>query len=203
MYTLTLEAFGDELMKLAAERLSPKDKKRSNKIYADLVKLSPIKVKVTADADQYGGGYFDQKSKEIGLSSKDWKTLAHEMGHAELDKHILGRMIQHPIVRTAFNYIPFLSIGAGVLMAKGKKWGVLLPLAATAPTLVSEAMATSKGKGKLEGIKLSPDEMDAYQKKLREAFLSYGATPVSGAALGGLTYLTARLMANLKSHPHN
>jgi hypothetical protein len=174
----------DELLKIAeTAKVTP----RTKEIYRKLLKLSPVDVKVTSEAKAFGGGFFDQKTRQIAVDEgKDWHALAHEIGHAELDKHILGRLIQHPIVRSTFDLVPILGGAAGVLWAKGKKWGVLLPLAATVPTLLSEAMATSRGKKKLEEIDLRPKEMDAYQHRLRSAFLSYGAKPLSAAAFGGL-----------------
>ena len=128
----------------------------------------------------YGGGYFDQVNKEIGLSEESYMVLAHELGHAHLDQSLLGRIMQHPSVRILGS--PLLStisgLGAGLLMAKGKGWGILLPTALSAPTLLSEYLATKIGGKKLEELGASEEHQKEYRSFMRPAFLSYLVSPV-------------------------
>ena len=132
----SLSSFADELWKIAEAKkaISQADME----IFKTLMKGSPVKVKVVSDAEQHGGGYFDQVSKEIGISEKSFVSLAHELGHAELDKKILTRMLQSRLARMAYMATPIAGLGAGLLIAKGKKWGLLLPVATTLPAAPPE-----------------------------------------------------------------
>ncbi len=178
---ISLTSFNDELRKLAADGKVPLSKAES-KIFNTLMRGAPVKVKITPDAVQYGGGYFDQVKKEIGISEKNYETLAHEVGHAHVDKHILGRIIQSRAARVASGVVPgvLAGVGAGLLMAKGKKWGLLLPAALAAPTVLSEALATHKG-GKLLGEAGATEEQRKnYHSKMRDSLGTYLLAPALG-----------------------
>jgi len=144
---------------------------------------SPVKVKIDQGADIHGGGYFDQQAKEIGLSSKDYETLAHELGHAELDKKILGRFLQGPTARGLFDWTPVAGALAGAGLATGKKLPLLLPLLTAVPTLASEHWATLRGGKRLETAGATKKEVEKYRDNLRSSLGTYGATaPVSALA---------------------
>jgi hypothetical protein len=190
----SIQAFRSEIEKIAEDRGQPisdrevKSIQREVDLWNRLRKISPVKVKEDRLADLHGGAYFDQQAQEIGLSKKDYESLAHEMGHAELDKKILGRLIQSPTARGVFGLTPLAGAVAGALVAKGKKLGLLLPVATAAPTISSEMWATHKGKGKLREAGATDEEIDRYKKNLRQSFLSYAGLPLEAAAAGGLTY---------------
>ncbi len=178
---ISFASFSDELQKLASGEKVPLAKAES-KIFTFLMRGSPVKVKITPEAANYGGGYFDQVKKEIGLSEKNYETLAHEVGHAHLDKHILGQMIQSRLSRVSSGVIPnvLAGVGAGLLMAKGKKWGLLLPAALSAPTVLSEALATHKGGKLLEEAGATEEQRKNYSSRMRQSLSTYLIAPALG-----------------------
>lgn len=178
---ISFASFSDELHKIAADGKVPLSRAES-KIFNQLMRGSPVKVRVTPEAAEYGGGYFDQVKKEIGISEKNYETLAHELGHADIDKHILGRMIQSRAARVASGVAPgvLAGIGAGLLMAKGKKWGLLLPAALAAPTVLSEALATHKGNKLLEEAGATEEQRKGYSSRMRQGLGSYLLAPALG-----------------------
>ena len=193
----TFAAFSDELKKIAEDKQPLREKdldliKRELELWNKLRDASPVKVKKDRMADLHGGAYFDQQAKEIGLSRKDYESLAHEIGHAELDKKLLGQMLQSPATRYAFGLTPLAGAVAGVLLARGKKKGLLLPVATAVPTIVSEMWATRKGRNKLQEVGATPQETGRYSKNLRGSLVSYFAPPLEGATAGSLTYLAAK-----------
>lgn len=194
--SISVQSFGNELTKIAKDKTSPildeESLRREIALWKKLRKLSPVKVKKDVMADLHGGAYFDQEAKEIGLSRNDYESLAHEIGHAELDKMRLGRVLQHPHMRTAFNMTPLAGAVAGALASRGKKLGLLLPVATTAPTIASELWATHKGKNKLKEIGATPEEVKRYKKNLNKSFVSYMGPPTEAALAGGLTYLASK-----------
>jgi hypothetical protein len=177
----TVFGFCDELQKLAEEKKIPLSK-ADRLILAQLKKGSPVKVTVTSEAAKFGGGYFDQVKKEIGISEEDYETLAHEIGHAHVDQNILGQLIQSRIARLASGAVPgvLAGIGGGLLMAKGKKWGLLLPAALATPTLISEALATHKGGKLLKEHGATEEQQDKYRERMRQGMMSYLLAPALG-----------------------
>jgi hypothetical protein len=178
---ISFASFSDELHKIAAEGKVPLSKAEA-KIFTALMKGSPVKVRITPDAAQFGGGYFDQVKKEIGISEKNYQTLAHEIGHAQIDKHILGQLIQSRAARVASGIVPgvLAGIGAGLLMAKGKKWGLLLPAALAAPTVLSEMMASHKGSKLLDETGATAEQKESYRDRMRQGLGTYLLAPALG-----------------------
>jgi hypothetical protein len=183
---VSFSSFSDELYKIA-ERASLS--KADLAVYKTLVKGSPVSVRISPEAGEHGGGYFDLTKKEIVLTQKKYDVLAHEVGHAHVDQHILGKMIQSRIARLAFGLSGTLAgIGASILMAKGKKWGLLLPAAIAAPTIVSEALATRKGRQVLEELGVTKTQMAKYKKTTGEGLGTYLTVPLMGTLLGGVLH---------------
>jgi len=198
--SLRMKAFSDELLKIAKDaetkpaslgKQEIKGIKRDIELWNKLRGSSPIKIKVEAKADRYGGGYFDQVAKEIGISRKDYETLAHELGHAELDKRLWGKIVQHPIARGAFPWTPVAGAIGGVLLSKGKKMGMLLPLATATPTLISEGMASSKGSKLLRDIGATKKEVDKYKKEMGGAFGTYFSSVPMAAIAAAMAHSVA------------
>lgn len=181
---ISFASFSDELHKMAAGEKIPIDKANA-RIFTLLFKGSPVKIRVTPEAAKFGGGYYDQVKKEIGISEKHYDTLAHEIGHAKVDQHIIGRIIQSRVARVASGIVPgvLAGIGAGLLVAKGKKWGVLLPSVLAAPTILSEALATREGRKLIEEYGGTQEQKDQYRAKMREGLMSYLMTPLLGTLI--------------------
>lgn len=194
-----LDGFGSEILKLAKEtkkkptldKQEMKSIKRDIQLFNKLRGTTPIKIEIGAKADRYGGGYFDQIAKEIGLSRKDYETLAHEMGHAELDKRFWGKIVQNPVARGAFPWTPVAGALGGVLASRGKKLGLLLPVATVVPTLISEGAASSKGKRLLREVGATEKELGEYQKEMGEAFGTYFASVPMAAVAAALGHKAA------------
>lgn len=161
---LSFHSFSDELRKIAATKAET---------YKTVSKSSPVEIRMHKDADQYGGGYFDQEKKEIVLSKKNYETLAHEVGHAVLQEGIPGKIMQHPTVRAAFFATPAAVAGAAILVAKKHWWGPLLPLATAAPTLLSEHLATRKGRQLLEAAGVKGKALEHYKDSMWDAYKTY------------------------------
>ena len=177
-----ISSFATEISKIAAKQQETlpkadiKEIKREVELWNKLRAMEPkVKIKIDRDAEAYGGAYFDQQAKMIGLTRKDYESLAHELGHVEMDKKFLGRLMQHPISRSAFEATPIAAILGGVLLAKGKKLGLLLPIATATPTLLSEWLVTRKGGKKLELVGASKKEIDKYKKNLKASFKTYSS----------------------------
>jgi hypothetical protein len=179
-----MSSFSDELVKIAKDS-------REKELWEKLKALSPVPVEVNPEAELYGGGYFDPDKKYIGLSSEDRNSLAHEIGHAILDQSILGKAVQHPIGRAAFPWTPIAGALGGVLLAKGKKMGLLLPVVTASPTLLSESLATGKGSKKLREAGATDEEIKEYRKALRNSYSTYAGIIPEGIVAGALGYLAA------------
>lgn len=191
-----LRSFSDELCKIAQEQekkdIDIQEIKRKVELWSRLHSSTDVPVDVNEDASEFGGGYYDNDTKSIALSKKDHESLAHELGHAELDQGLLGKAIQHPINRTLFPWTPVAGAVGGTLLAKGKKWGLLLPLLTAAPTLLSEWLATRKGAKRLEDIGATPAEVELYRKNLSNAFSTYHVVVPQALLAGGAGYVAGR-----------
>lgn len=196
----SMNSFGSELSKIAEKKpekeLSKKDLKqiqRGIELWNLLRKKSPVKVKIDRLADLHGGGYFDQAAKEIGMSSKDHETLAHELGHVDLDKNLIGRLLQHQIARGIFGLTPLMGAIAGASLARGRKLPLLIPVATAAPTLISERWATGKGGKRLKDAGASKKELEKYYSALSKSFSTYGATIPITLAAGLMGHVAAKV----------
>lgn len=181
-----LHSFTLELEKIALS-------KREKSLFRNVKKESPVEVRKTDDAKMFGGGYFDPSGEgHIGISDQRFDSLAHEVGHAKNHQTIWGKLIQSVPSRLAFAMAPVAGAAAGMALAKGKKWPLIIPVAAVTPILLAEALATNTGHKVLEKVKAKPEEVEKYRKNLRTAFSTYLQTPVASAAVGTLGYLVQK-----------
>lgn len=189
-----LSGFSDEMAKIAEgpkKAIDVKALKRKIELWSRLKSSTDVPINTDTEAENYGGGYYDNDTKSISTSTHDPESLAHELGHASLDTSMLGRMIQHSINRKMFPWTPVAGAIAGVLAAKGKKWGALLPVATAGPTLLSEWLATRKGAERLEDVGATPQELAAYRKSLSDSFSTYHEVIPQALLAGGAGYLTS------------
>src|SRR5262249_20943279 len=123
--------------------------------------------------------------QHIGLSEKDYRTLAHEMGHAAFDKTLVGKMLQNGVAyRLLPAAAPVAAMAAGAQWAKGNKGPALIPAAAVLPILATEATASLKGDKMLRGLKLTPTEQRKYRLKMLKAYSSYLGIPMAALVFG-------------------
>lgn len=115
--------------------------------------------------------------------------LAHEIGHTEVDKTMIGRMAQSLPVHMATDKAKTVALFANMLAStpKGKQLALALPLAATVPTLGTEAAASIKGYKMLKDMNATDEELKKYRKALATAWLTYTTIPlgVAAAAVAG------------------
>ena len=164
------------------------------RLFRELSRASAVKVHVNPKDPLMkvtGGGYYDQGEK-IVLRDKDHHVLAHEVGHAEVDKNFLGRLIQSKPSRLVANLAPAGATFAGMLARtpKGKVLSIVIPVAATLPTLGSEAWASSKGHDMLKERGATEKDLKVYKSRMLKAFLTYTQLPIL-SALGGAAGILA------------
>jgi hypothetical protein len=177
-------AFSEELLKISAPA-KVSIQAAAGRIYRKLSRGSPVKIRITKDADIGGGGYFDWGKEEIGMSRKDYEVLAHELGHVQIHENVLGRLIQNLPARISHATSGLSGIPASMLMAKGSNWGILLPAALAAPTLLSEAIASVKGDSLLQEAKATKEQQGQYRKRMLRAYGTYLSLPILGTVLAG------------------
>jgi hypothetical protein len=178
---MTFISFSEELQKIGTKVPI----KSASTLFRILSKGSPVKVKVTEEAKNYGGGFYDLKEKIIGVTKDDYQSLAHELGHAELDKKVLGKLLQNALTRLSSAPIPTMlaGIGSGLLMAKGKKWGILLPAALSAPLLMSEYLASKGGAKLLKNTGASKEQQSDYKSEMAKGLATYLVPPLMGTLI--------------------
>jgi hypothetical protein len=136
----------------------------------------------------------------IGKDFKNPAVLAHELGHAELDQHWMGRLLQHryaPSIEGSDSMLTALGLGAATGISNNKslkQLGQWSPLLHAAPTLLSEVGASALAFKQLKQVKATPKQIAAAIKTLLPALGTYtGATLVnlgiSHAVSGGSTAL--------------
>ena len=127
-------------------------------------------------------------------------VLGHEIGHARLQRGVLGRLSQSIPSRLAFGLsrggIAGIAAGVGASGTEDTTTGALIaggvPAAMTLPTLGSEAGASFKGLGELRRAGASPAQIAAAKKTMLRAFGTYGGGALRGAGIGLGAYGVAR-----------
>lgn len=154
--------------------------------------------------DKTVGGFYDRKGDEgkpmVGVAKhlehtdEGLSTLAHELGHAEFDKSLLGRVVQDSEARGVAGMAPL--IGAIIaLVAEGNvarraALGSLGAMASQVPLLTGEGVAWAKGHKMMKEQGASPEQL----KRLRQRAVSDGSTYLAPGANGvGAALLTAAL----------
>lgn len=186
---LPLTSFVDELTKISQSA-------RERELFKRLKTESPVKIHNDEGAKEFGGAYFDTAGEgHIGISDKRFDSLAHEIGHAKNHQTIWGKLIQSVPAGLAYAMAPVAGAVAGIALAKGRKWPLIVPVAAVAPILLAEALATNTGHKVLEKVKASPEEVETYRKNLRASFATYLQTPAAAASAGALSYILTKATA--------
>jgi hypothetical protein len=187
---IALSSFGDELLKIAESR-------REKELFNAVERESPVEVRKTDDAKEWGGGYFypSKEDGHIGISDHRFDSLAHEIGHAKNHETVWGKLIQSVPSNLAYALSPIAGAVAGAALAKGKKWPMIIPAAAVAPVLLAEALATNTGHKVLKKVKAKPEEVEKYRSNLRSAFSTYLRDSAASIGVGGtLGYLIAKAL---------
>lgn len=130
--------------------------------------------------------------------------LAHEVGHAKIDQHLLGRVLQSPLTGVlGKSALPgFLAGGLAGRYSDDSNKGALLsagiPAAATIPMLAAEGGASISGIRDMKRIGASPEQLATAKKLLSRAFLTYAGVPLTAAGVGLGTYGVSRYLSRNK-----
>ena len=199
------------LLKLAA----PEEKKRLVQLVRKLREELPEELTVRIEPRNkklmqlWGGGVYGDakeiaqalKRKDLGggkmvmlMRADDPSTLAHELGHAQFDKGLVGRVLQNPHVRgigsalgASMGPLAGLVVGSatGSRLA-GAAAGAITPFIGRAPVLIGEAVASKKAIDSLRRAGMNEKEIDAAKRDLGKALLTYMRSPVKAAVLGAM-----------------
>lgn len=172
-----------------------------------LTKNSPVPIE-RPDYPVLGGAHFSPGSHSIGGAGaggpayphvkvpRDMKNpavLAHELGHAGIDKNRLGHMIQNPLTMVAASKAAPIASSVGGFASgfsddkRVRRAGILAPLALQAPMLAYEAGASLAGLNRLRRGGANLGQLANAGKLLLPAYGTYAAQAaghVAGAAGG-------------------
>jgi hypothetical protein len=144
------------------------------------------------------GGHYNPFSKEVVTQAMDPEVLAHELGHAEIDRSALGKLVQNPVTTLMGNAGSQAGFAGGIYSgyqdeksgdSHKLRDGALLA-GIHAPQLGYEAAATLKGRRMLQeaGVK----DLSSYNNRLGRAWGTYAMNPVAA----GLNYGLGRVLGS-------
>lgn len=134
-------------------------------------------------------GAFDPTTKKVHVSGTDPNVLAHELGHAEIDRSRLGRVVQNKGTILAGSLAPTGAGVGGVVSGyqeaqDGKSRtgrDAALLGGAHLPQLGYEAGASVKGHKILKGLGATKGDLSGYRKSVGRAYGTYALNPVASA----------------------
>lgn len=151
---------------------------------------SHVPVRFDRRAKDYGGGFYHPSEDWIGIDkNEDADVLAHELGHAQFQKSLLGKITQSAPARLMHLASPLagLAIGATVTGSAPARIlkSLLVGLGLSAPTLISEGVATYNGYQSLKHLGADQARLDQYKKRIIPPQSTYLLNPLmaSGASL--------------------
>lgn len=134
-------------------------------------------------------------------------VLAHEIGHADMDKHLLGRLSQSVALRTLYAHSPVVSGAVGLATGhsnndKVQNAGLIGMAALPLPTLANEASASIKGYRSLKRLGATPEQLRLARNELLPAFGTYGGHALKGLGVGLAGYGLSSLLRKEKEEPN-
>ncbi len=171
-------------------------------------KKDNVGIEYTEEADRFGGGAYNPDDKKVKVSPKlhgardEASALAHELGHAEFDKSILGKIVQNPHARA----LSGVSVPIGMLVALTAQGNLARRIALStgviaagqAPTLLGEGVAWAKGHRMLKELGAGPEDLAGLRSDAMRHGSTYLLQPNVVAGLGGSMMLSALAHA---THP--
>lgn len=157
----------------------------------DLKSISHVPIKEDARAHHHGGGFYHPRDNFIGIhSDTSVPVAAHELGHAQFQESLLGKLTQHPLTGLAHMASAPAGVLVGSLSTGTTKQRLLKTLLTTlglsGPRLLSEGVASYKGYDNLKKLKASDEELKQYTRTLAPSQATYLVNPGIGMLLGGL-----------------
>lgn len=158
------------------------------------------------------GGGFATERPLIAISEKAHNApgiLAHELGHAAIDRHALGGLIQNTPVRAIHANIGSVGAMSGALTSlsddeRVRAAGRWAPLALSAPKLLSEAGATLHGLHAMHGAGATGAQLLRGAGLLAPAFATYAGHAGIGVGMAHASQALgdyARRESKEASHP--
>ena len=188
-----LAAFGAEMTKgaflgtlgsvLVQQALAPgvlrrdQETARHKDLRAALLKDETVEVRTQ---ENQGPHYSNSGRPYVSVrENEDPGILAHELGHAEIDRTTIGRVLQSQALRTLSVVAGTGGAALGVLGStpSHRTIGALIAVAATTPILGSEGWASVKAVDKLRRAGATEGEVSAAKTRLLKAFGTYAAIP--------------------------
>ena len=158
------------------------DTKRSKELRDRLVKDDPTEVRILPQGSLRGPSYaVENKRQYVNVrSEEDPAVLAHELGHSELDRSIVGAALQSGTLEAATSAGRFGAVlGSGLGLRP--TIGAAIAAASLLPTLAYEGAASIKGLNRLARAGATKEELANARSKLLNAWGSYATLPVAAA----------------------
>jgi hypothetical protein len=127
-----------------------------------------------------------QHGVSVAPSAAGSHIAAHELGHAALRQHAIGRAIAHlrsPAALIGGLAAPTMAIAAKDPDSTMAKAAPLVGLAGIAPTLADEAYASFKGYGGMKRLGVPAGELATGRRQLAKAFRTYALPLAAGSVL--------------------
>lgn len=170
--------------------LTPEARARLLAALLETAKSHGVSVERDLSAKRHGGGFYSRQNKKITVSPDEEHTdrglsvLAHEIGHAEFDKSMIGHFVQDPIVRSAAFAAPAIgmliaSVAEGSFL-KRLAWSAGTSSALQVPLLSGEVMADVKGHRMLKEHGASPEMLKLHRGESFKGVRSYLAPGLHG-----------------------
>jgi hypothetical protein len=161
-------------------RLDP-DNARRAELRKALLKGEAVEVRYQHEGSGEGPYYSNTGGKPyVSVRSlEDPGILAHELGHAEIDRSGFGKLLQSSGLR---GVATVGAVGGTVLGMMGsspshRTIGAVIALASTTPILGAEGWASAKAINKLRAAGATESEVSAAKSRLLKAFGTYATVP--------------------------
>lgn len=162
-----------------------------------LLKGEAVEVRYQQDEGGSGPHYNNAGGKTYVSVRKeeDPGILAHELGHAEVDRTAFGKFLQSPALRgiATVGAVGGTMVGMMASSPAHRTIGTVIALASTTPILGAEGLASSHAIKKLRAAGATEGEVSAAKKRLTKAFGTYATVPAG--ILGDIA--TASLLSRL------
>lgn len=150
---------------------------RSKELRDALLKHEKVDVRVQENA---GPHYSNAGRPYVSVrENEDPGILAHELGHAEIDKSTIGKLLQSQALRTVSMAAGAGGVALGILgnNPSHRTIGALIAVAATTPILGAEGWASAKAMDKLRQAGATEGEVGSAKTRLLKAFGTYATIP--------------------------
>lgn len=204
-----LAFFGDMVAGPIHDLLVSGAKPKVDEELSDRLIASAKKRGIGVDINPGVPDHFNPRTKRVSVQGKTPSLLAHEIGHANIEKSRLGRLLQNRYTLTAGGLSPVAGLASGgargALAARrgderdglgatvGKS--LIVPGLLAAPQLAYEGLASIKGMRMLRRAGASKPIVDNARKTLGRYWGTYALQPTAGAINDAAAYHAAYSLA--------